>query len=314
MVRCKRNVTSNPHRWFIGLLCLSQVWLAAAPAQPARAGASSPQDCLKQALAQSISNPAFATELLRQASLTPHEAMTSGEKDGISVVALVRRLPDSLDARQRRELIQQRAAAELFKLRALKSAPFDAALKSFQFPELLTDFARKRLLETVTGQLAPESPAPAYLDCGDCLAVVLRIPNTAVQLEFVRLASDQATLVAYVTSLMRAAKRHVQAGEVQVAGRYLTEAGKLGYRSKDWFICLYQCQAQLGNRTEAEKTSQQLQEQHAAGLSFDDCLNLAQAADRAKFTSQAAIWNQFAEAKIREGLPTRDSAPKPANP
>ena len=144
--------------------------------------------------------------------------------------------------------------------------------------------------------------------------MVLRIPNTAVRLDFVRLASDQATLVAYVTALMRAAKRQIQAGDAPLAGRYLAEAGKLGYRSKDFFICLYQCQVRLGNRMESEKTRLLLMDQHTAGLSFDDCLNLAQAAERAKFNEQAALWNRLAEAKIRDGLPAQDSAPKHSAP
>lgn len=53
-----------------------------------------------------------------------------------------------------------------------------------------------------------------------------------------RLISDQETRVAYVSTLMRAAKGKIQTGEPQVAGRYLAEAGKLGYRSKEFFCQL----------------------------------------------------------------------------
>ena len=64
-------------------------------------------------------------------------------------------------------------------------------------------------------------------------------------MKFVRLISDQETRVAYVSALMRAAKGKIQTGEPQVAGRYLAEAGKLGYRSKEFFISLYRCRPGL---------------------------------------------------------------------
>ncbi len=188
------------------LLILAQLCLHEAQAQQARPGAVAPQDCLAKALAQFAGDAAFAAELKRHASVTPQEAIASGDKAGTSMVVVVRRMPDQLDDRQRRELVHQRAVAELFKLRALKSAPVAEALKAFQFPELLGDFGQKRLLETVKGQLAPGAPAPDYVECGDCFGVVLRIPNAAIQLEFVRLISDQETRVAYVSALMRAAR------------------------------------------------------------------------------------------------------------
>ena len=302
VARFKKRVICKPIRCFVGLLLLSQLSLNDARAQQARADAVSPQDCLLKSVAQFVEDAAFAADLRRHVGLTPHEAVVSGEKDGRSVVVVVRRMPEQLDVGQRQELVHRRAVAELFKLRALKSVPVKEALKAFQFPELLGDFGRKRLLETVKGQIAPGTPAPYYLECGDCFAVVLRVPNAAVRLEFVQLISDQETRVSYVSALMRAAKDKIQTGEPQVAGRYLAEAGKLGYRCKEFFISLYKCQAQFGNQAEAEKTARVLVEQYAAGLSFDDCLELGQASDAVQFTSQSATWNRLADSKIREAL------------
>lgn len=273
-----------------------------AQAQQARPGAVAPQDCLAKALAQFVGDAAFAAELKRHVIAAPHEAVVTGEKDGSSLVILVRRMPDLLDARQRQELVQPRAEAELFKLRALKSVPVKEALAAFQFPELLGDFGKKRLLETVKGQLATGTPAPDYVECGDCFGIVLRVPNASVRLEFVRLISDQETRVAYVSTLMRAAKGKIQTGEPQVAGRYLAEAGKLGYRSKEFFVTLYKCQARSGNQAESEKAAKVLVEQYSAGLSFDDCLELGLAADAAHLSSQSATWNRLADSKIREAL------------
>ncbi len=297
-----KSVTCKANHWLVGFCCLSLVLLSNATAQQARPGATAPQDCLAKALAQFVGDAAFAAELKRHVVLNPQEALASGEKGGSSLVVLVRRMPDQLDARQRRELVRQRAVDELFKLRALKSAPVKEALTAFQFPELLGDFGLKRLLETVKGQIAPGTPSPDFVECGDCFGIVLRVPNAAVQLEFVRLISDQETRVAYVSTLMRAAKGKIQTGEPQVAGRYLAEAGKLGYRSKEFFVSLYKCQARSGNQAESEKAAKVLVEQYAAGLSFDDCLELGQAADAAQFPSQSATWNRLADSKIREAL------------
>ena len=306
MALSKKSVTCNLNLRLIVLLLLSPVCSSGAEAQQARSKAAGPPECLVKALTQFIGDAAFAAELKRNVSASPHEAIVAGERNGRSVVLVARRMPVQLDSRQRRELVHQKAVAELFKMRAGKSAPVEEALKAFQFPELLGNFGRQRLLDTVKGRLAAGAPPPDYLDCDDCVAVVLRVPNTDVSLEFVRLVSDQETRVSYVSSLMRAARSGIQTGDPQTAGKYLAEAGRLGYRSKGFFICLYKCQARAGNQVEAEKTARVIREQFAAGLGFDDCLELGEVADTMRFTSQAAIWNRLADSIIRGALAVPD--------
>lgn len=313
MAKCKRNVISS--RTVRQLSILFWVWVLSlcASAAPADArGKETPRSCLLSALAGS--SPALLQELQKQLVATPVEAIATADLGESCVVAVARRFPEQVDVRFRQELLQQRVVSELFKWRALKSAPVEASLSTFRFPQLLGDFARRRLVETVKGRLAAEAPAPGFLDYGECMAVVLKVPRKAVQLEFVQLAADGETQAAYVSALLRAVRARLQADDFKLAGQYLAEVGRLGYRAREFFVSLYHCQTLEGNRTEAEKTAKFLFEQHAGGLSFDDCLALAQFATRAGFVAQAQSWNHLADERVKQTLSGRTDLPQPPSP
>jgi len=214
------------------------------------------------------------------------------------LVLYVRRMPEVLKESEKSEIVSKKAANEILSLAATRSSEVLNKLESFTYPEVLIDYARKRLFSKVKGRIVGLGERKCFFEKGNEFGMFVRLPRQFVDLSAIELISKSSTQSYYAIAVNRLAQKSLTEEKFEDSMKMLLESLKYGNNNKGLFINLYKCFLGTSNKDESSRLSLYLEKRFGDEIGFDQSLNLAVLSENAEFSEQSNFWYTKAESFV----------------
>ena len=245
--------------------------------------------------------PEVLNLLLESKVVTPAVGTAAVIKDNTYYVAVARRVNSRMPIKAKDHVLRKELTSALFRLAVSDSKELKKALEKYKYKEVLIEYAHKRLYTKFEAQVSELGLHMKHHHGVLYSTGIITLPVEKLTVSEVQLVSDKETLVYYRNALNKSVKSSINIKDYSTAAVTLLEMKKYGAFTTGMMVDLYHCFAMGGTVDETEKAYLLLKNKGNL-FSYDELVQLAEIAQKAKKKKQEIFWDLQAEARIKKGL------------
>ena len=194
-------------------------------------------------------------------------------------VIYVRKTATTLTLQTRKSILNALAMQEVLKFQALNIESIRDALSKFTYADLLIRYTGNKLVSRVFGNFDTQMKRSVYFEYPRHFAILLVIPNKAIEITTVNIISEKETTNFYVVSLIKESKKLFSEKRYEETAKMIFEIRKFSSISKNSFMDLYACYLHTGNIEQAKQVLSLLSKSYHGSMGLDDYFRIAEIAE-----------------------------------